>query len=44
MNGFWIAGIAINVVGLVALICWGVKNWRRNDSGGGDGKDRGAPR
>ena len=42
MSGFWIAGIGINAVCLVALIYWGVKNWRRSDSG--DRKDRGDAR
>lgn len=32
MSGFWIAGIGINAVCLVALIYWGVTNWRRSDS------------
>lgn len=41
MSGFWIAGIGINLVCLIALIYWGVKNWRRSDNGGGDRKDRG---
>jgi len=29
MGAFWIVGIGINVVLLVALIYWVVKNWRR---------------
>jgi hypothetical protein len=45
MSGFWIAGIGINAIGLIALIYWGVKNWRRSDSANGsDGKDRGDAR
>ncbi len=30
MTGFWIAGIAINVAGLAALVWWAARNWRRD--------------
>jgi len=37
MSGFWIAGIAVNLVFFGALVWWGVRNWR----GRGDRDDRG---
>lgn len=30
MTLFWIAGIAINLVFLVAVAVWAVRNWRQN--------------
>ncbi len=32
MNGFWIAGIAINLLALVALGFWAVRAWKQADA------------
>lgn len=32
MNGFWIAGIAINLLALVAVACWAVRAWKQADA------------
>ncbi|HEY0877626.1 MAG TPA: hypothetical protein VGE10_04175 [Zeimonas sp.] len=32
MNGFWIAGIAINLVALVAVLGWAVRAWKQADA------------
>lgn len=36
VNGFWIAGIAINIVGLAVVVAWALKAWRQ----AGDGRKR----
>lgn len=32
MTGFWIAGIAINLIALVAVLAWGIRAWRQADA------------
>lgn len=32
VNGFWIAGIAINLLALVAVAFWAVRAWRQADA------------
>jgi uncharacterized membrane protein len=31
VSGFWIAGITINLIALVAVIFWAVRAWREAD-------------
>lgn len=31
MNAFWIAGIAINLVGFAAVVFWARKAWKQSD-------------
>ena len=33
MSAFWIAGIGINIVVLVAIAWWAVRNWRGSTEG-----------
>ncbi len=30
MSGFWIVGIGINVVALVAVVAWAARAWRQS--------------
>ncbi len=32
MTGFWIAGIAINLIALVVVGFWAVRTWRETDA------------
>ena len=32
MNGFWITGIAINLVALAAVLVWAVRAWKQADA------------
>ncbi|MDT3679748.1 MAG: hypothetical protein ROZ64_13055 [Burkholderiaceae bacterium] len=32
MNGFWITGIAINLIALVVVIAWAVRAWKQADA------------
>ncbi|MBW7924616.1 MAG: hypothetical protein H3C59_07710 [Burkholderiaceae bacterium] len=32
MNGFWIAGIAINVIALGVVLRWAVRAWKQADA------------
>jgi uncharacterized membrane protein len=32
VNGFWISGIAINLLALVAVAFWAVRAWRQGDA------------
>ncbi len=32
MNGFWITGIAINLIALVVVIAWAVRAWKQTDA------------
>lgn len=32
MNGFWIAGIAVNLIALVVVIAWAVRAWKQADA------------
>lgn len=32
MTGFWIAGIAINLIALAVVLVWAVRAWRESDA------------
>lgn len=32
VNGFWIVGIAINVIALVLMLAWAVRAWRQGNA------------
>lgn len=32
MNGFWIAGIAVNLIALAVVLAWAVRAWRQSDA------------
>jgi len=32
VSGFWIAGITINLIALVAVVFWAVRAWREADA------------
>lgn len=32
MSGFWITGIAINVIALVVVLAWAVRAWKQADA------------
>jgi len=32
MSGFWIAGIAVNLIALVIVLAWAVRTWKQADA------------
>jgi hypothetical protein len=32
VNGFWITGIAINLIALVIVLAWAVRAWKQADA------------
>ncbi|MCD6682167.1 MAG: hypothetical protein LT102_16245 [Burkholderiaceae bacterium] len=42
MNGFWITGIAINLIALVVVVAWAVRAWKQADAARGNPEQRDA--